>query len=199
MKSYLFFLLLAGLLGGSAYMTAEKMGIEVPGFSFTPKIAPYSEWDSLLCGRWDFRSVSKSDYSLYVFKGKIQFNDDHTFIRNVNVKFYHNRYGPEEKLSDLRIIAGGSVTGTWKTDTLNGAVEETVLNCKIKNSRIEDGYNKNFDACACFSGKGIYGNCKEEFSEMSVKSFNNNQVEYETHNYQNDSDMTIRLKKTRGD
>jgi len=201
MRTIMFFLILAAMLGGGIYLASQKMGIWVGPDFIDGGVSPVREWHDQMIGIWKYESRLSNPRELWVFTGRVEYLPDGRFIRQVTGKLYQDGYGsvPEESDSDLGIVTGGTVEGTWKVDTAQGNWQETATGCALSNSIVEQGFNERYDVCAWFS-KGhpvIYGNHVTTFSRSDVSVFTADKILIEGESFSDGGKNTWSFKKVK--
>lgn len=195
MKSSIFFLCLAGMFGGAIYLAAEKLGFNI-SFLEGGSI-PSTEWQETLPGKWKFKDTHKTPREIWIVEGEVEYLPNGKFHRFITIKFYHDGNEPEIENSDLQIVAGGSVDGTWQIDTINEVWTEKITSCDIINSLIGQGYNEKYDGCSWYSigSTWYYGNHSEKGSQSKISSFSRNRIDISEIVYSNGGDTTKKLER----
>ncbi|MFN4254423.1 MAG: hypothetical protein ACK4Q5_05415 [Saprospiraceae bacterium] len=188
MKIFIFFLLLALMLGGGVLIVCHKMDIDIGTSkvfaalglgSGGGSIATTSEWGGILTGRWEFKTKFTEPREIWYFEGEVKYLPSGEFLRQMTVKYYHNQgHEPEMDDYDLAIVAGGTVKGKWRVDTAESVWKEIVLECAMKNSLVVSGFNNDYDACQWYNplDKLNYGNTVENFGSSEVEEFSANEI-----------------------
>lgn len=189
MKSFTFFLILISMLGISAVIVAKKMGVDfgldgsLPSLNLgsigSGEAVDVSRWEQVLPGRWEFKTKFTQPRDIWIFEGEVVYLPDGSFTRQMTVKFYHDNYRePKMDDDDLGIIAGGTVKGKWKVDTLSRCWRETVSTCNLQNSVVSNGFNKEYSACEWFPlGKGsVFGNSVSDLGSSKFEEFSADEI-----------------------
>ena len=200
MRTAIFFLMLAAMLGGGIYIASQKMGVQVGPDFIDGGVSPAREWHDQMIGVWKYESRLSNPRELWVFTGRVEYLPDGKFIRQVTGRFYKDGAGePDEHESDLGIVTGGTVEGTWKVDTVQGNWQETATECALSNSIVEQGFNEKYDACVWFN-RGyptIYGNQVTTFSRSDVSVFTAEKILIEGESFSDGGMNTWSLKKVK--
>ncbi len=198
MKTVFFLLSVLALMGAGVYMKLGN-GMEFSGgFISDNSIAPAGEWQYIMPGKWEFNAVFKAPKECSVLQGEVEYTADGDFNRFVTVKYYHdpNKTITNIDKNNVKIIAGGSVSGKWMVGD-EGTWKEVAQNCDMPNSLIESGYNTKYEACLWFplNDTVIYGNSVYSLGEYELQAFNKEKILIKGRTFNDDGNITYTFHK----
>lgn len=200
MKSLIFFLIVAALIGGGGYVGAAKLGF-LEGMNISPDkgdIAAASEWPSILPGKWKYYRRIRDSYSSWVYEGDVEYSPNGKFTRFITCKYYEGSKG-EIKDYCLRIVAGGSYSGEWSIDSSGSYIIESIKTCDVTTGRLDAGYQtKNVSFCETSFSSGnswYFGNISFKKSRFGFTRFDKNKIVIEGEEFKDGATVKIVFTK----
>lgn len=195
---WLFIIALIGLGGIIMYGKATGESLPLPILSLTSSIAPTSEWESIMIGKWKFKTVFKSLKEAEVWEGEVEYFPDGKMERYVTYKNY-GQNGGEARISDdyVNFIAGGKAVGAWSVKNTEEVWVEVVSDCFMTNSYVGYNMNEEFNACYDFpkGEKSPYGNQQNEIVKLEIKQFSKQKIIIEGKDFSNNGKRTYTFKR----
>lgn len=183
MRSFLFFLLIAALVGsGGYYFLYKSPSSEIEYSTEKGEIAPLNEWKNILPGKWKLNTEFRDSEEITIFIGDIEFYPDGTFERHVSILVYVSLYSDaavEEEEEELCVKAGGVARGKWEIDDSKNNWYEKVTYCNIIQTFIgAHNCNKKYNGCAWFpkDHKQKYGDGIGDMGKKEVKLFTKDKI-----------------------
>ncbi len=163
--------------------------------SNTLNIAPVTEWNSILIGKWEYSSVLKGPRDMRLIEGKITFDTDSTFRANLTMKFFEKSYDTVYR-SEPYLICGGGKFGIW--GVYPDEMELSLLDSTCDMLVTYDRYNSNKDYNPCSVNNDVrYGNYTTNYEEGKIRQFSNSLIQFQSHIYTSGGDFEIKLTRNK--
>lgn len=181
MRAFIFFVTVLALMGSGIWLFTQEGNIEIPFLQeqleslIGATVEPEEQWDDVMIGKWNFRYQLNYTQSIHIFEGEVEYKSDSSFVKYLNFKRYASEYDIEN--GNATMIAGGSLSGTWKLGG-NKTWIEVFTKCNIKNS-YRTSYLENEGADVCddyFDGAIRYGVYKSDVYHSRVVEFNEDKI-----------------------
>lgn len=192
MRSLLFILLIFGIIAIALYWKFGNPFSKKDSY----RIAPVSEWESILIGKWKYTDEAENEQDYLKLDGDIKFNETREFEMHVTSNFYDlDHYSG---LDDPTARSGGFISGKWEIAP-DGFKLHIISNCDITPSINEQYYRNNesthFDIKLCDYLKGCkYGN-QDGSIKTEIKNFTKDSIVITGKKYNNNAIITVRFIK----